>query len=44
VVVGLKIILLTNDHIGVYDSTELALDFVACSRQTDRQEKMGIYN
>jgi hypothetical protein len=39
---GLEIIMLTNDHIGVYDITELALDFVAYSRQTE--EKMGIYN
>jgi len=42
VVVGLEIILLTDDHIGVYDSTELTLDFVACSGQTG--EKMGVYN
>jgi hypothetical protein len=40
VVVGLEIILLTNDHIGVYDSTELALDFVACSRQTGENGRL----
>jgi hypothetical protein len=42
VVVGLGIILLTSDLIGVCDSTKVALDFVACSRLTE--EKMGIYN
>lgn len=41
-VVGLEMILLTNDRIGVYDSTEMALDFVACSSQTE--EKMDVYN
>jgi hypothetical protein len=38
VVVGLEIIMVTNDHIGADDSTELALDFVAGSRQTDRRK------
>jgi len=42
VVVGLEIILLTNDHIGVYDSTELALGFVACNSQTEA--KMDVYS